>query len=72
MKHEANEGDHGGVDELYELELVPGACTRATEEIIRLLHTPGLSEIASGADSQRSGLNCSARVINSFSESDEG
>ena len=32
MKHEANEGDHGGVDELYERELVPDACLKATEE----------------------------------------
>ena len=41
-------------------------------EVIRLLHTPRLSEIASGGDSQRSGLNCSARVINSFSERRRG
>ena len=36
-------------------------------KVIRLLHTPGLSEIASGGDSQRSGLYRSVRVISSFS-----
>ena len=32
MRREANEGDHGGLDELYERKLIPNACTRATEE----------------------------------------
>ena len=41
-------------------------------KVIRLLHTPGLSEIASGGDSQRSGLYRSAELSAFFSERRQG